>query len=143
LSVLLGLRAVEAGLDVQLLPRGASAAVAAEHGTSLWVEHDLEEAQDRARYEGKLVLVDTFTSWCAQCKELDEKTWPDPAICEWIKKNAVAVRIDTEKVRPDLAKPLGVNAYPTTILLAPDGKELRRILGFHGPRQMLEWLEQR
>jgi thiol:disulfide interchange protein DsbD len=144
LTVLLGVRAVELGFDAQLLPRGVPAAAGAEHGAGagLWIEHDLEEAQDRARYEGKLVLVDTFASWCAQCKELDEKTWPAPAICRWIEKNAIAVRIDTEKIRPDLAKPLGVTAYPTTILLSPDGREVRRILGFHGPEKMLEWLEQ-
>ena len=143
-AVLLGVRALELGLDLQLLPRGASTAAEAEHGaaTNIWMEHDLEKAQDRAKNEGRLVLIDTFTSWCAQCKELDEKTWPDPAICDWIKKNAVAVRIDTEKVRPDLAKTLGVKAYPTVILLSQDGKELRRIMGFHRPEAMLEWLAQ-
>jgi len=144
LAVLLGVRAVELGLDIRLLPRDASTVAEAGHGaaTALWMEHDLENAQDKARQEGRLVLIDTFTSWCAQCKELDEKTWPDSAICDWIKKNAVAVRIDTEKVRPDLAKTLGVKAYPTIILLSQDGKELRRIMGFHRPEAMLEWLKQ-
>jgi thiol:disulfide interchange protein DsbD len=141
LAVILGLRATEFYLGIPLLPQGGSIAANAHSSAhDLWIEHDYEEAQRRAKAEGKLVLVDTFTDWCAQCKELDEKTWPDPSVSSWIKNNVVAVRIDTEKIRPDLAKPLGVAAYPTIILLDADGSEIRRINGFHRPEKMLEWL---
>lgn len=142
IAVLLGTRAVELNLDLSLLPRGGSAITGTESPHGLWIEHDFEEAKDRAKNQGKLVLVDTYTSWCAQCKELDEKTWPDPTVMDWIKKNAIAVRIDTEKIRPDLAKPLGIVAYPTIILMNADGGEIRRLNGFHRPEKMLEWLRQ-
>jgi len=144
IAVLLGVRAVELYLDISLLPNGVSANMTAESKphNSLWIEHDLESAQNKAKAENKLVLIDTFTSWCAQCKELDEKTWPDPAVSGWIQNNAIAVRIDTEKVRPDLAKPLGIAAYPTIILTDSNGKEIRRLNGFHKPEKMLEWLKQ-
>ena len=143
IAVLLGVRAVELYLDIPLLPRGGSAVTNAGHDAhDIWIEHDYEAAQRKAKDEGKLVLVDTFTDWCAQCKELDEKTWPDAAVSDWIQKNAVPVRIDTEKVRPDLAKPLGVAAYPTIILMDAEGKEIRRLNGFHRPEKMLEWLNQ-
>jgi thiol:disulfide interchange protein DsbD len=143
IAVLLGIRAVEFYLDISLLPNGVSTTVTAEpEARELWIEHDLESAQNKAKAENKLVLIDTFTSWCAQCKELDEKTWPDPAVSDWIQNNAIAVRIDTEKARPDLAKPLGVVAYPTIILMDADGKEIRRLNGFHRPEKMLEWLKQ-
>jgi thiol:disulfide interchange protein DsbD len=143
IAVLLGIRAVEFYLDISLLPNGVSTTATAEsEARELWIEHDLESAQNRAKAENKLVLIDTFTSWCAQCKELDEKTWPDPAVSGWIQNNAIAVRIDTEKVRPDLAKPLGIVAYPTIILMDADGKETRRLNGFHGPEKMLGWLKQ-
>jgi thiol:disulfide interchange protein DsbD len=139
-SLLLGARSLELSLGIQLLPSAPAAEAQASSPHALWIEHDFEEALDRARSEGKLVLVDTFTEWCAQCKELDEKTWPDPAIAAWIQKNAVAVRIDTEKMRPDLAKPLGIAAYPTIILMDAQGSEIRRLNGFHRPEKMLEWL---
>ncbi|MCL1892698.1 MAG: thioredoxin family protein [Holophagaceae bacterium] len=143
MAILLGIRATELYLDLSLLPKGGSASgLLSDDPHSLWIEHDFEEAKDKAAKQGKLVLVDTFTSWCAQCKELDEKTWPDPTIVDWIRKNAVAVRIDTEKVRPDLAKPLGIVAYPTVVLMDANGRELRRLNGFHRPAKMLEWLNQ-
>jgi thiol:disulfide interchange protein DsbD len=141
LAVLLGIRAAEHYLDIPLLPRGGSHIANTEpESGGIWIEHDYEEALDRAITEDKLLLVDTFTTWCAQCKELDEKTWPDPNVVAWINANAVAVRIDTEKIRPDLAKPLNVRAYPTIILMDSQGNELRRLFGFHRPEKMLEWL---
>lgn len=140
LGLLLGVRAVEAGLDVHLLPRGGAAAAPAPPA-DLWLENDFEGALAKAKAEHKLVLVDTYAQWCAQCKELDEKTWPDPAVQAWIRQHAVAVRIDADKVRPDLAPKLRIQSYPTVLLLDAEGREVRRSLGFQKPPAMLAWLE--
>lgn len=140
LGLLLGVKAVEAGLDVHLLPQGGVAAPPTP-AASLWLEGDYEGALAKAKAEQKLVLVDTYAQWCAQCKELDEKTWPDPAVQAWIRQHAVAVRIDTDKVRPDLAPKLRIQSYPTVLLLDAEGREVRRSLGFQKPPAMLAWLE--
>ncbi|HJV89080.1 MAG TPA: cytochrome c biogenesis protein CcdA [Holophagaceae bacterium] len=139
LGVLLGIRAVELSQNLQLLPRGDAAAESAK--TSLWIEQDYEQALARAKVEGKVVLVDTYAEWCAQCHELDEKTWPDAAVQAWVKAHAIAVRIDTDKVRPDLATKLGIRSYPTILVLDAEGKELKRSLGFQPPAAMRAWLE--
>ncbi|HJW09248.1 MAG TPA: cytochrome c biogenesis protein CcdA [Holophagaceae bacterium] len=136
-GVLLGLRAVETGLDVKLLPGGGSAEAPK---ASIWLEQDLEKATAQAKASKKLVLVDIYAEWCAQCHELDEKTWPDPNVQAWIAQHAVAVRIDTDKVRPDLAVKLKVLGYPTVLLLDGDGRELRRFSGFEKPEGMLKFL---
>ena len=141
LGLLLGLRAVETGLGLALLPQAAGAGTPPGPALAGWLEQDLEAALARARAERKPVLVDTYADWCAQCKELDERTWPDPQVAAWIAANAVAVRIDTDRVRQDLAPKLGVLSYPTVILLDGDGRELRRLLGFQGPEAMLKFLK--
>jgi thiol:disulfide interchange protein DsbD len=140
LGLLLGVKAVESGLDVTLLPRGGAAVVQAPT-PGPWLENDFEGTLAKAKAEHKLVLVDTYAEWCAQCKELDEATWPDPAVQAWIRDHAVAVRIDTDKVRPDLATRLRIQSYPTVLLLDADGREVRRSLGFQKPETMLAWLE--
>jgi len=138
LAILLGLRAVETGLDVKLLPGGG--AVSAEKAPELWGS-DYEKAVARAKAERKLVLLDTYAVWCAQCKELDEKTWPDPQITAWIKDHAVPVKIDADKDRPDLARTLQIRSFPTVVLLNAEGREVRRILGYQKPAEMLAWLK--
>ena len=85
--------------------------------------------------------MDVYAEWCAQCKELDDSTWSDPQVAAWIQANAVPVRIDTDKVRKDLAPKLGILSYPTVILLDGDGRELRRLLGFEKPEAMLKFLK--
>jgi len=137
----LGLRGVEAGLDLSLLPTAGNLSQAAPKAAQGWLEQDLETGLAQAKSTGKLVLVDTYADWCAQCKELDETTWPDPQVSGWIQANAVAVRIDTYKIRKDLAPKLGILSYPTVLLLDADGKELRRLLGFQKPAEMLKFLK--
>ncbi|NTW87355.1 MAG: protein-disulfide reductase DsbD [Holophagaceae bacterium] len=140
LAVLLGIRAAEAGLALTLLG-SSSSQIAAGDSAKGWLEQDLEAALAKAQAERKVVLVDIYADWCAQCKELDEKTWPDPAVQAWIKANAVAIRIDTDAKRKDLATKLQIRSYPTVLLLDAEGRELRRILGYQKPQSMLAWLE--
>jgi thiol:disulfide interchange protein DsbD len=141
-GVLLGLRAAETLLQVELLPHGGVAAGAKEEHAG-WLEQDLEGALAKAKTERKVVLVDIYAEWCAQCKELDEKTWPEAGVKQWLAQNAVAIRIDTDARRKDLAAKLQIRSYPTVILLDAEGRELRRILGFQKPETMKAWLEGR
>ncbi|WP_291272693.1 cytochrome c biogenesis protein CcdA [Geothrix sp.] len=139
LALLLGVRTVETFLGVDLLPKGSAVVAKEEHAG--WLEQDLEGALARAKAEQKVVLVDIYADWCAQCKELDEKTWPDPALKAWIAQHAIPIRIDTDAKRKDLAAKLQIRSYPTVLLLDAEGKELRRILGFQKPGTIQAWLE--
>ena len=139
LAALLGIKAVETELDLHLLPAGGAAATG--KAPDLWGQ-DFEQAQAQAKAGHKLVLLDTYAVWCAQCKELDEKTWPDPQVAAWIKEHAIPVKVDADKVRPDLARRLQIRSFPTVVLLDGDGVEVRRSLGFQEPAAMLAWLKQ-
>lgn len=140
-GILLGIRAVEEGFHLQLLPKGGVAAHNME--APGWLLNDYEGALAKAKQERKLVVIDLFAEWCAQCHELDEKTWPDAHVREWLATKAIALRLDTDAKRPDLAGPLKVLGYPTILVLDPDGKELRRLQGFHKPEDMLAFLDGR
>ncbi len=141
LGLLLGLRGVEAGLDLNLLPRGPGPVPGPRQGPAGLAGPGPGDRPGPGQGAGKPVLVDAYADWCAECKELDEDTWPDPQVAAWIQANAVAVRIDTDKTRKDLAPKLGILSYPTVILLDGDGRELRRILGFQKPDEMLKFLK--
>jgi len=141
LAVLLGVRAIEGGFDVHLLS-GAQGAAGLGKGEDPWIQEDFEKAIEKAKAEKKMVLLDTYAVWCAQCKELDERTWPDPQVSAWIRDHAVPVKVDADKIRPDLAKTYGIRSFPTVILLDSEGRELRRSMGFQQPAKMLAWLRE-
>ena len=77
----------------------------------------------------KLVLVDFYTAWCGPCKRLDETTWKDPRVRDWLSKEAVCLKVNAEKDEP-LAEKYRINAYPTLLLLRPDGSEVDRLVGY-------------
>ena len=144
LSIFHWVRANEVAFNMSVFPGGGRPAAAAEPAHKDWLEQDYEGALKKAKAENKLVLVDIYADWCAQCKELDEKTWPDPAVRAWIAKNAVAVRIDTDAQRKDLQPVFKITGYPTVMLMDAEGKEVRpRLMGFEKPAGMLGWLEGR
>ncbi len=144
LGILHCVRASEVAFNRSILPSGGPAVAAAEPTRKDWLEQDYEGALKKAKAENKLVLVDIYAEWCAQCKELDEKTWPDPAVRAWIAKNAVAVRIDTDAKRKDLQPVFKITGYPSVMLMDAEGKEVRpRLMGFEKPAGMLGWLEGR
>jgi len=95
-----------------------------------------EAATKAAASDGKLVLVDFFTTWCGPCKQLDAQTWSDPAVGKLVGEKAVALKIDAEK-QSDLAARYRIDAYPTMLLLKTDGTEVDRLVGFREPAQFI------
>ena len=89
----------------------------------------LDEACTKAKAEKKLVFVDLYTSWCAPCKMMADKVFPDVKLGAFMNERFVCVKYDTgaDKDGSELAKMFNVQAYPTFLILNVD-KELKTIL---------------
>jgi thiol-disulfide isomerase/thioredoxin len=96
-----------------------------------------DAAVQAATAEGKLVFIDFYTTWCEPCKRLDAATWSDPAVAKLLGEKTVPLKIDAEKEQ-DLAKRYKIEAYPTLLLLKPDGTEVDRLVGFREAPKFLE-----
>lgn len=56
----------------------------------------LDELEIAQKSAPKPVIVDLYTSWCVWCKKMDESTFTDPNIINYINKNFYAVKFDAE-----------------------------------------------
>ena len=100
-------------------------------------DQSLEKARQAAANGGKrLVLVDFYTVWCGPCKKLHETTWKDQGVRDWLSKEAVCLKVDAEKDEA-LAAKYRINAYPTLLLLRPDGAEIDRLVGYRDAKTFL------
>jgi tetratricopeptide (TPR) repeat protein len=110
---------------------GALCVLASVAGAEVrWSEESYAQVLQRAKQENKYVFIDFYATWCGPCKRLDEVTYPDAKASELL-NSMIPVKWDAEK-EPwiALAKQYKVSAYPTLIVIAPDGKEVDRHLGF-------------
>jgi thiol-disulfide isomerase/thioredoxin len=109
---------------------GTSALAMAGGDEGLFRDLNLDRARQAATDGGKrFVLIDFYTVWCGPCKKLDETTWKDQGVRDWLSREAVCLKVDAEKDVP-LADKYRINAYPTVLLLRPDGTEIDRLVGY-------------
>jgi thiol-disulfide isomerase/thioredoxin len=122
-----------------LLPNVALAAEA----PALFTPGTLAEAKARAQREHKMLIVDFTASWCGPCHLMDQTSWQDAAVKDWVSSKAIAIQLDVDKEgRPD-SKALGIYAMPTVVLFRPPkyDKEFDRHLGYIEPDRLLHWLQ--
>ena len=111
-------------------------------GTSSEVRWESSEARALARVasERKPLLVDFGASWCGACKELDEKTFPDPRVrAEGAR--FVALHVDaTDDEDPEVARVRdkygAKEGLPVVVLFGSDGKEAFRFTEFVPPDRL-------
>jgi thioredoxin-related protein len=95
-----------------------------------------DAASKKAGQTGKIVLVDFYTTWCAPCKLLEKNTLTDAEVIKVLEQKTVALRLDAEK-ETNLAKLYKIEAYPSVLLIKPDGTELDRLVGYRDAKTFL------
>jgi uncharacterized protein YyaL (SSP411 family) len=88
-----------------------------------------EEAFQKARAEGKPVLLDIGAVWCHWCHVIDRESYENPEIAAMINQLYIPVKVDRDE-RPDVdaryqsavSAISGQGGWPLTAFLTPDGK---------------------
>ncbi|KAA0253365.1 MAG: DUF255 domain-containing protein [Acidobacteria bacterium] len=73
-------RFLKLGLAGLLLAAGLYVGWPSGEKATLAFEPYSDAAVERARAEGKPVMIDFFADWCIPCKELDSRTFTDPRV---------------------------------------------------------------
>ena len=102
----------------------------------------LKEALAKAKESGKQVFVDCFTEWCGPCKILARDVFPRPEVGKVFNARFVNLKLDMEKGEgPEVAKRYSISAYPTMLVINPDGTVAGKVVGSLPMEQILEEME--
>jgi len=93
-----------------------------------------EEALLKAKEENKFIFLDVYATWCGPCKKLKRTSFRDADVGTYYNKNFINVTIDGEKGEGlHLARRYGVTAYPTLLIVDPQGRKRAKSTGFKKP----------
>ncbi|MEX1094749.1 MAG: DUF255 domain-containing protein [Planctomycetales bacterium] len=85
-------------------------------------------AQEASRTH-KPMLMQVTASWCGACQSMFSQTFSDNTVVERVNSSFVPFQIDADR-HAELISALGVQAFPTTIVIDSDLTILSRIAGF-------------
>lgn len=57
----------------------------------------VEEAIEKSKTEKRKIFVDVFTDWCGWCKRMDETTFADPQVAQYLNDNYYPVKFNAEQ----------------------------------------------
>lgn len=79
-----------------------------------------DEAFAEARSQNKPVLLSVTAAWCQFCHAMDEQTYANEAIAQYINEHLIPVHVDSER-RPEINTRYAMGGLPTTAVLTPEG----------------------
>ena len=82
-----------------------------------------EEAFNEARSQDKPILLSITATWCQYCAAMDENTYGNEALAQYINDNFLPIRVDSDK-RPDVNARYTQGGWPTTCVLTGEGDVL-------------------
>ena len=120
-----------------------------------WSE-DFAAAQKTAEKEKKLILLAfSGSDWCGWCVKMDKEVYSDKKFIQKAKDKFVLVMIDSPRDKeiltklalrqnPELVKKYGIRGFPCSIVVRPNGEEVKRFGGYQkgGPEAFLEKLNE-
>lgn len=122
-------------IAILLLVSGIAFAIPRKQGEGVqWAKYDTK-ALASARESGKPVVIDFYADWCLPCKELDAKTFSDPAVIaeldRYVRVKADLTVTSDEKTMA-LTKQYGIAGVPTIVFIDASGAEVKdaRLTGF-------------
>ena len=85
----------------------------------------------QAKRENKRVLVDFWATWCHACVQMNKTTFRDTRVGNMMNYSFVnyAVDVDHDADGKELVEKFNIKAFPTYLILNPDGTEYNRIVG--------------
>lgn len=88
-----------------------------------FISNDLDQAMLESQTRQKPLFIDTYASWCVQCKKMDA-IFKDPEVANFFNKNFINLKVDmgVSQYAYNLKKAYDVIFLPTMIILDENGR---------------------
>lgn len=105
-----------------------------EGAGGLFRHETVEQAWSASQSSRRPMLLYVTTDSCYYCKKMITDTLKNPEVNSALASYTEPTLVNAAK-SPELAKRLGVRAYPTTLIISPDNRLLHRVVGYAVPAE--------
>lgn len=104
---------------------------------------DLDKIKTQASEEGKLYFVDFYADYCYACKLMDETTFVDPKLANYVKNTYIPYKVDVMMDFDGIAMKdeYKITVLPTILVFNSKGDLVGRYESMLGPTRMIKELQ--
>ena len=99
-----------------------------------------KQAAEEARQRRRPIVVKITATWCGPCQQMHQLTFRDERVRRRLRKDFVLLEVDADE-HPELVSGFRVESYPTTLVVSPELKIVKRMTGFQSAGAMVSALE--
>lgn len=90
--------------------------------------------------QSKKIFLNFYADWCRYCKQMDQQTFTDDSIINYLNEYFISIRVDSDK-QQKLAMAYNVRGLPVSWFIAENGKEIGALPGYLPPDRLLAFLK--
>jgi len=103
-----------------------------------WLEN-LQQAQQIAHQEQRLLLIHFYSDTCPPCRRLEQVVFPNPEVHRAMAMNYIPVKINGDRAR-DTAMRFQVTSWPTDVIADAQGRVLYKTVSPQDPARYVQLL---
>lgn len=127
-----------AGILFLLLPPLGAEGDKSDDSRVQWYSY--EDGMKQIREDGKKGYLHFYTDWCSYCRLMDEKTFSDKEVADYINSHFIAMRVNAEKEQK-VARSYRANRFPLNWFIDDEANPIGSQPGYIPPEQMVYMLK--
>lgn len=99
-----------------------------------------EEGLALGKSENKKIFISFHADWCKFCYTMDQQTFKDPDVIDYLASNFIAIKVDVEREK-SIARKYNINPLPDSWFLEDNGEVIGNKPGFLSAKEMMAVLQ--